>query len=331
MSFLNISLFYKKIKTLDKKLLYIQSSLLTSIMMITYILYCIKDSLIVYHIGPEAIVLLRTYLVVPFIFIFFIFYTKLLNKFDHQKLFDFIVVSFFIYFFVFSFFLYPNIKDIELDIPNDDLPYILKVMVKLLSQWPISLFYIIAELWVTFVLGVMTWQIFNAINNVKSASTSYYILQLISSIAVILTGQLMYQFGSYISTSYGWQLNLKLQTLLIIFFGLISIFMKNKLVHISKKDSKKDNFKKLNLSFKESIKLIIESRKIRSLFMIIFFYGVCNSFLETSSRYYIKEVCPSIQEYNKVLAIQTSLIGSLTIFFLLLGFYLSAKKNTLFL
>ena len=103
--------------------------------------------------------------------------------------------------------------------------------------------------------------------------------------------------------------------------------MKNKLSKIYNETGPQKEVKKLKLSLVESIKLISTSIKTKSLFVAIFSYGICNSFLETSFRYYLHLAFPSIREYNNALALQTSCIGLFTLLFIIIGAYLSSNNK----
>src|SRR5574338_1150981 len=246
---------YTTINAAENRILLIQSTLLVAVMMVTYILYCTKDSLMVHHMGPEAVVFARTYLVVPVFFLFFLGYTKALNYFRQSTIFNTVIFFSFSYYLLFSFYLYPNMERLSIQTGID-----------LITFWPITLYYLVSELWVVFVLGVMTWQAFNAVHSTESARTEYYFLQLVSNLALLLAGQAIYHFGLFITAD--WQTSLQLQTVLIIIFASIAMLMQSMLLY-------KEPPEKLKLSLKESFQVMFASKQIRILFIAIFAYGIC--------------------------------------------------------
>ena len=211
---------YFRISTKDKITLCLQSSLLCSVMIINYILYCTKDSLAVHHMGPESIVFMRTYLVIPIIFIFFMFYSKLLNIIKLQHLFSLVIFLFVVYFLSFSYLIYPKYCGYIAQIDKFSISSIRDIWANMIAHSAIINYYIVCELWTNFVLGVMAWQFLNAINTQESAHNNYYFFQFISNLAIILTGQIIFWIGT--TTFMDWQDNLQYLSTIVAFLGGIS-------------------------------------------------------------------------------------------------------------
>lgn len=289
-----------------------QLSMLTGVMAINYILYCTKDTLIVHHIGPEAVVFLRTYLVLPFIFIFFLISNRLASYFGMKKFFIGLVALFITFQVYFSFYLYPNLDALKirtLENPSWLIPFY-----QLFTLWPLTLFYLFCEIWVVFVLGVITWQAINSINTVDSAKKSYHSLQFFSNLIILLTSQMILLINY--TNSGNWCFSLKVKSILMIPLGLLVIISIMNLLATSELKKKS---KKSSTSLISTLKMIAGNNKARGLFLLILFYAFCNTFSETVNRFYIKNYSSDIISYNNVMAAQSSCIGLLTIGFIVLG------------
>lgn len=291
-----------------------QLALLTGVMAINYILYCTKDTLIVHHIGPGAIVFLRTYLVLPFIFLFFLVSNKLSSLFGLKQFFMVLVTVFIVFQLGFAFILYPKLEFFKFSISST--PAWLSCFYQLFELWPLTIFYLVAEIWVVFVLGVITWQAINTVNTVDSAKRSYHSLQFFSNVIIILTSQLIL----FVNFTNGgdWCFSLKVKSLLLIPLGFLVVY--SIFILLPAEDLKKA--KKKSISILATFKLIAKSQKSLALFFLVLFYAFCNTFSETINRFYIKNYAVDIISYNNVLAMQSFFISIFTIVFIILGAFL---------
>lgn len=289
-----------------------QLALLTGVMGINYILYCTKDTLMVHHIGPESIVFLRTFLVLPFVFLFFLICNQLSTRFGMKLFFIGFVGTFIAFQLIFSFFQYPVIERRLALLPNNSLE--LLPVRQLLELWPLTFYYLLCEIWVVFVLGVITWQAINSINTLESAKKNYHSLQFFSNFIILLTSQVIllvnYTNGDQWSTS------LQVKSLLMLPLGAAIIISILKLLP---SDGFKTKAKRKTLSLLATIKMIGNDSKGRALFFMILFYSFCNTFSETINRACIKSFSSDIVSYNNVMAVQSLIISVLTIGFILLG------------
>lgn len=291
-----------------------QLALLTGVMAINYILYCTKDTLIVHHISPESIVFLRTYLVLPFIFLFFLVSNKLSSLFGLKQFFMVLVTAFVVFQVGFAFVLYPNLEFFKFSISETTLW--LSPFYQLFVLWPLTLFYLVAEIWVVFVLGVIIWQAINTMNTVDSAKKNYHSLQFFSNVIIILTSQLIL-FINFTNAG-DWCFSLKVKSLLLIPLGFLVVYS----IFILLPSGNLKKTKKKSISILSTLKLIAKSQKGTALFFLILFYAFCNTFSETINRFYIKNYALDIISYNNVMAMQSLFISIFTIIFIILGKFL---------
>lgn len=280
-------------------------------MAINYILYCTKDTLIVHHIGPESVVFLRTYLVIPCVLAFFYLSNRLSALFGIRNFFAAVVGGFVLFQLLFAFVLYPHLeswKFKEFDFEA----------LQLITYWPLTLYYLWAEIWVVFVLGVITWQAINAVNTVETAKKSYHFLQLFSNLVIFCTSQLIL----FVNFANDWFFSLKVKALLMLGLGLLSLYGVYILLPPNA-HSKKD---KKSFALIPFLRLLVKNKQSGALFLMVLFYTFSNTFSETLNRFYIKQYAVDILSYNNVMAYQSSCMSILTISFIGLGAYFTRKN-----
>lgn len=143
--------------------------------------------------GAEAISAAKFMGVIPAMILFKMLYDTMSSKTPRNTRFTVVVVYFMSFFAVFLFVLYPNQKALEIvkftNILNS-IPLLNKFssIWLMLRYWPITLFYIHAEAWGTFVLSVGVWTFVIFITNVRQSKRFFSFLSIGSGIATLLAG-----------------------------------------------------------------------------------------------------------------------------------------------
>jgi ATP:ADP antiporter, AAA family len=163
------------------------------------LLRCMKVALVVggsagSSAGAAVIPFLKVWGVLPSAVILTYFFTVLASRFSREKVF-YIVITFFLGFFVlFTLFLYPNHKALELIwLPqhlNVILPAGFKGLIAAIQYWPTSLFYVLSELWSSVVLSMLFWGYANEVTTVEEAKRFYAIFALGANSSGIFSGQI---------------------------------------------------------------------------------------------------------------------------------------------
>ena len=168
---------------------------------ITLLMFCIlgiqnliraqKDSLVNTMIGTETISFLKLWGVMPAAFLVTILYVKLVSFMKGEKIFYLIMSSFLMFFALFAFYIFPHYETFHLDktrtaelvnlYPN------LKWFILLLSNWSISLFYVIAELWPNAVFALLFWQFVNKVTSVEESKRFYPLFGLLGQTGLVIT------------------------------------------------------------------------------------------------------------------------------------------------
>ncbi|MFO1130283.1 MAG: Npt1/Npt2 family nucleotide transporter [Rickettsiales bacterium] len=304
-----------------------------------------KDSVVNTMIGVEVVSFIKIYVVVPASILFIIFYIKLITKVKANKIFYGILSSFAIFFLVFGFIIFPNldffhpdeaiIQDLILKMPN------LKWFILLLSNWSLSLFYTIVELWPTVVFNLLCWQFINNITTVEQSRRFYILFGLITQTGMIISGQLLMN-SEKITDYFINKFNL-LYTKNIIFIQCITLaavlfciltmlffwIINNKI--LPKVIKKEENIvseaqqlkaQKKHLTLRESLIYIAKSRYIMLITVMLLCYGISINLIESPWKAIAVTKYSTPEKYAEFVGGYLRDSGILTIILVLFGFFI---------
>lgn len=260
----------------------------------------LKDSLIVTSIGAEAISFIKLYVVLPIALIFTAIYFKLSNIMSLNNIFVLITSCFIGFFIIFAYVIFPyqDFYHFSPDFINDatlSLPH-LKWPIKILSKWSYVITYVLAELWSSIVVNLLFWQLANQIINSEQATRLYLFLAMIGNLGLIMAGACLKSF-SYaeffpeiitskftLTSGHELELTLKLLTIVLVFSTMLTVCLLQYLVlftkHRNNKLSLKEESTKTKLSFKESIRVILNSHYILNIALIVICYSLAINIIE---------------------------------------------------
>ena len=158
---------------------------------VTYaILRPLKEMFLLQHTTVEAIYCLKLFST-PSMILLTLLYSVVSKATDRDGRFN-VVVSYFLIFFTIAYLLLiPHLGTLQLDQLADNLTARMprfKNLWELLRIWPLSLFYLHVEGWVTMVWGVAFWTFINEITSLEQARRFYSSLGLGAEIGLILAG-----------------------------------------------------------------------------------------------------------------------------------------------
>src|SRR3990167_2986869 len=116
------------------------------------VLRAAKDTLIVTspNSGAEAIPFIKLWTILPTALFFTYLFTKLSNNFSKEKVFFIMMGIFLIFFFIFTFFLYPNREALQPDrfanLLQSVLPNGFKGFISMIRNWTLTSFYVMSEI-----------------------------------------------------------------------------------------------------------------------------------------------------------------------------------------
>jgi len=259
----------------------------------------IKDTLVLSgnEFGAEIIPFLKVWGILPAVFIANWIYTRLSRVFTKEAVFYLVIGGFLFYFLFFTFFLYAKLDILKFDPALFSfLPPGSRGLIAMICCWPVSMFYVIAELWSILLLGVIFWGFANDIFSLREAKRTYGIINLGSNLSPILAGALAFYLTQSLNLPIGFakdafHSNLMKLILLVTACGLICFPLfwavsrhslkapfrwfktgEEKLCPLTKRKSK--------LSLKRSIATIARSPYLCCLALIVICYNVSINFTD---------------------------------------------------
>lgn len=136
---------------------------------------------------------IKTYYVLPCAFFAVVFFSWLLDKFGSRKSFYIMITIFLSFFALFGFVLYPNLEVIKwspeyITKITGSLVMPLKLFLTCIGNWPITLFYVMAEIWGAMAIATLFWQFANEVTKKTETKRFYASFSMIANIGVIIAG-----------------------------------------------------------------------------------------------------------------------------------------------
>lgn len=253
--------------------------------------------------------------------------SRLMRVFSFRFIFATTMLFFLIFFLVFAFWIYPHREVIQnlLEAKWGFLFGLARFKV-IFTHWPDMTFYIMSELWKVALLSVIFWGFMNQNLSMDEAKRFYPPLMLGSSVGTILAGPLTMFCTSQLSFNFfalsplRWQHSLYLLTFLLLICGVLTLIafdsLFKKLQRTSEPPSsapeKKEPFSRKLLSLSSSIKYLMKSPYLTSLFFIVVAEYIAYAlgeliFLET-----LKKAYPTPADYCQYMGNLTLWTGILT-------------------
>lgn len=288
------------------------------------VLFSIKDSIVVAHIGggAEVIPALKGTLVVVGAFACMLAYTKLSNILSRDNLFYTVLFFFLGFFCLFGLVLFPmrdslvlttmaSAIDSVLGPNNSHWSYIVK-------YWMNSLFFVFSELWGGVIIAVLFWGFVNQISSIKEAAKFYTLYSLGGHFGSIIAGLITVRVSSAHHLSY--EFILLILTGIVVVSGLVIAglyyFVTNKvLVGSTLCDSSVASKKsdKPKLSMFDSIKYIITSPHLGWIALILVGYCISVNLVEVTWKAIIKMYYTDMRDYQKFLGVYQTILGCFSI------------------
>ncbi len=323
----------------------IKCSELPKFLSITLLMFCIlaiqnliramKDSVINTMIGTETISFLKLWGVLPASFLITIIYVKLVNNMKGENIFYLVMSIFVSFFLLFAFYLFPNYEMLHLNTETAQNLIInypnFKWFILLLSNWSFSLFYIIAELWPTAIFALLFWQFVNNITTIDESKRFYPLFGLFGQSGLYLCGQFLVNLpamNQYITELFN--LNspksvISIQLVIIVVtilatIGILTFWLLNhRILNISATEDLQFRVKKNQITLRESLKMVAESRYIRLIAILLVCYGFAINLVEGPWKATASQLYNTPTEFASFVGNYLSYTGILTIIFVLLG------------
>lgn len=259
--------------------------------------------------------------------------SRLMRFFSSRFIFSMTLLFFLLFFIVFAFWIYPHREEIH-TLLESKLGFLMKLsrFKVVFTHWPDMVFYIMSELWKVALLSVIFWGFLNQNLSLEEAKRFYPPLLLGTSIGTILAGPItvfctsLFSWNYFTLSSQRWQHSLYLLTLCLLLCGLLTLVIFNslfkklqarKLSFVFKEElnmKKKEPFSSRLLSLSSSLRYLMKSPFLSSLFLLVIAEYVCYAlgeliFLET-----LKSKYSSPSEYCQYMGNLSFWMGILTAF-----------------
>eukprot|EP00184_Porphyridium_aerugineum_P001851 CAMPEP_0184698546 /NCGR_PEP_ID=MMETSP0313-20130426/5135_1 /TAXON_ID=2792 /ORGANISM="Porphyridium aerugineum, Strain SAG 1380-2" /LENGTH=526 /DNA_ID=CAMNT_0027157509 /DNA_START=540 /DNA_END=2120 /DNA_ORIENTATION=+ len=297
-----------------------------------------KDVLVVTAAGAEIIPFLKTYCNLPGAILFTLMYSSLSNKMSREKLFYVCLAPFVVFFLVFGFWMYPNIKTLH---PVEQVAWLAAKLppgfaapLAIFKNWTFALFYTLAELWGSVVVSLLFWGFANDVTTVKEAERYYPLFGLGANVALIFSGQYV-RFVSQVRKGLppgvdGWGVSLRYLMSAIgvggviimgVYYYMNNVVLKDPTVAVpgggaAKKKSKKA---KTKMSIGESAKYLASSSYIRNLALLVIAYGMSINIVEVTWKSRLRAAFPDPNEYSMFMGNFSTATGTFTFMMMLAG------------
>ncbi len=232
--------------------------------------------------GAAYIPFVKTMLVMPLSIIIGALYLIIRHRHGIVTAYHTITLAFLAYFILFTFVLLPGIAHVTPDPTwiasiQHNYPHF-KFLVGLLSNWPIAIYYVAAELWGTYSLVVLFWQIANELYSPQEATDTYPFFIFVSSISIIIASYALQLLSASESPLVSCTITMSLLSA-----GMITIVNSLSAQHDFSQTRHADSTpKKKKISLADSVRLTLTSPHVLYIGVCVFSFGMLVNFFELS-------------------------------------------------
>ncbi len=284
------------------------SLLMFGVVFIYHLVRNLKDNFIHYNshlwIGarPEEtaslVSALKFWYVLPCAVLTVAAFTALMNKFGITKSFYITISSFMAFYFIYGFILYPNLDYLILSEENitsitSNVPTFFRAFITCLANWPLTIFYIVSELWGTMTISFLFWQFANRITMKNEVKRFFGLFSLLANFGTILAGVTVKNYANNLDVGH---VRILMIGVLVTGFIILSIYtfinkivLKDPLLYDESKVSKKKS-KKVKASATEGIKILMKNSYFMLICVLVLSYGISINFSEIIMVSSMKEV-----------------------------------------
>ncbi|MBI3900620.1 MAG: AAA family ATPase, partial [Chlamydiia bacterium] len=251
-----------------------------------------KDSVVVTAAssGAEVIPFIKVWAILPGAVLLTFIFTRLANRYSREKVFYVMMSIFLVFFFLFTFVLYPARDFLH---PNDFadklqliLPEGFKGLIAMIRNWTLTLFYVMAELWGTAILSVLFWGFTNEVTSVSESKRYYGILTTGANLACFFAAEITVSFNTskiFIPwLPYGntpWDQSILFLNCCILFNGLVTVAIfrwLNKQVTQQEAidNEKQEPVEKIKMSMRQNFAYLAKSKYLLCIAGIVVTYNL---------------------------------------------------------
>lgn len=311
------------------------------------VLRCMKITLIVTSAGSgaEVIPFLKVWAVLPGAVLLTYVYTKLTHRLNREQVF-YTMLSFFLGFFtLFLLVLYPNREYLELTTLANKLqsrlPEGLGGFISIIRHWPLTIFYVLSELWSTAVLSMLFWGFANEVTSVNEAKRFYAIFAIAANSSGIFSGQsaqilTLKEYNPYLPFGAdAWEQSLALQLGAVLLLGIVIVLLfrsvnksiaaqklHNQTMPAQSTNSAIEDIPVEKFSLKDCFSYLLKSRYMLYITILVVAYNIVFNLADVLWTDQIKQRYPDASDFN---AFENEMASITGIFATLSGLILSGN------
>ncbi|MCP5369825.1 MAG: NTP/NDP exchange transporter [Rickettsiaceae bacterium] len=308
------------------------------------ILRILKDSILISEVSAEITSFAKVYVITPMAAIFVIIYAKMVNHWQIDKIFCYLISVFLAFYILFAFVIYPHVDYFHMD--HDKMLEAmnrhahLKWYIATIGNWSYVLFYALSELWPNIFYVLIFWQIANEVTNTNDAKRFYTLFSLFGNSSVIVVGLLMMSLSTdnniiyrLFTISNDKIILTKISITLVCFASVISCILVKYITQNLVNDVQKINIaanKKLNrpkMSIVESIRYITRSKYLWLMLICSAAFGLTMNLVEAVWKAKIKELYPTVNSFAAFNSFYILWTGIVIVLMTIIGNNIMRKKS----
>lgn len=288
-----------------------------------------KDSMLITapQSGAEALPFIKVWAILPGALFLTYLFTKLANRYSREKVFYIMMAVFLVFFFAFTFILYPLRDTLHPHELADKLQAVLpsgfKGLIAIFRNWTLSLFYVMSELWSTAIMSVLFWGFMNDVTKIDEAKRYYGLLMIGANLSSIAAGGAAvwlsgFAFNAWIP--YGttkWEQSIFILNCTVIGCGLLVIALFRWLnKYIIKPEERPITVKpeKPKMSLRANFAYLARSKYLLCMAALVLGYNISINLVEVVWKNQIHSVYPDPTDFQAYMGKVTTAIGIVATF-----------------
>lgn len=298
------------------------------------VLRTMKDTIVVTAkaSGAEVIPFIKVWVMFPGAILMTYLFTRLSNRFSKEKVINLILGLFLLYFFVFTFFVYPYQEQLHAhrlaDYLQGILPIGLKGFVAMIRYWSFTTFYVMSELWSNIIIFLLFWGFVNQITKLGEAKRFYGLFGIGANFSGVAAGTASVYFckldynPNFPFGTNAWEQSMTMLICLVLLAGVLAMVLfrwmnKNVLTDerlYDPKEATQENSIRGRMSMRENFSYLFKSDYLIYLAIIVLSYNMVINLVEVVWKHEVRSLYPNPQDYNLYMNQITTIIGVIATF-----------------
>lgn len=294
------------------------------------VLRATKDALVVTApaSGAEALPFLKVWAILPMAFLFTYLFTRVSNRLSRERIFYAMMSIFIVYFFIFTFFLYPYRDALH---PHDlcdqlqsHLPKGFQGFIAIFRNWTFTTFYVMSEMWSTIIMTVLCWGFVNETTNVTNAKRYYGLLGIAINFSGIAAGQIATLFSQHVYNprlpfgNDAWGQSVFFLNLIVMVVGALCMFL-FRWLHRKGYGYNAPSFHKnppetIKMGMRKNFAYLAKSKYLICIAIIVVTYNIVINLTEVVWKDQVKHLYPNPADFNAYMGKVLTGIGVIATF-----------------